>query len=267
MSIRTRACAVTTLLVAAAATGSPALAASVLEPGQIVRTGQEITSPSGQHSLGIRGVEEMVGATVEGDPCGADAVAISNRSDGDHRLVMQTEGNLVFYRDAPPVRNSRTHGNPGARAVIQDDRNVVVYSAAGRPLFATGTVCSASSTSGAEGVEFVDVTMKPGHFMQSPDRRTTLTMQTDGNLVLRSGNRVLWHTHTHGNPGAFLRHQADGNLVVYSAAGRPLWNSGTRWSPAEYVTVLTLRNDGNLVLSGGDAHGNMHRYWQTGTRR
>ena len=266
MSLRTRISAVTALLVAAAATGSPALAASVLEPGQTLRGNQEITSPSGQHALGVSGVEEMVGATVHGDPCGLDVVSFSDQSEGDNRLVMQADGNLVFYRDAKPNWSSRTQGNPGARAVMQDDRNVVVYSATGRPLFATGTVCSTSYTAVAEGVEIDDVTMAPGHFMQSPDRRTTLTMQTDGNLVLRAGNRVLWHTHTHGNPGAFLRHQADGNLVVYSARGRALWSSGTRWSPDEY-TVLTLRNDGNLVLSGADAHGNLHRYWQTGTRR
>ncbi|MCU1294386.1 MAG: hypothetical protein JWP08_3236 [Bryobacterales bacterium] len=40
-------------------------------------------------------------------------------------------------------------------------------------------------------------------------------------------DRAIWATHTGGNPGAHLALQEDGNLVVYSKDGDPLWNSGT----------------------------------------
>lgn len=42
-----------------------------------------------------------------------------------------------------------------------------------------------------------------------------------------------------------LRLQSDGNLVVYSAAGRPLWHSATHGTGA---TRLLLQGDGNAVL-------------------
>jgi hypothetical protein len=60
---------------------------------------------------------------------------------------------------------------------------------------------------------------------------STLFMQSDGNLVLYGGNReagfAVWDSKTSGNPGAFLRVQDDGNAVVYSKAGVPLWASST----------------------------------------
>lgn len=56
----------------------------------------------------------------------------------------------------------------------------------------------------------------------------TLTMQTDGNLVMKNYlQNTIFQTNTGGNPGAVLVMQNDGNLVVYSSGGTPLWNSGT----------------------------------------
>ena len=66
----------------------------------------------------------------------------------------------------------------------------------------------------------------------SCDGRFVLTMQGDGNLVLTQiGRGVLWHTGTHGHPGAVLWQQGDGNLVIYDASGRALWSSGTQGHP------------------------------------
>jgi hypothetical protein len=49
-------------------------------------------------------------------------------------------------------------------------------------------------------------------------------MQLDGNLVMyTTSNRAIRSTNTHGNPGAFLAVQDDGNLVIYSKAKKPLW--------------------------------------------
>ena len=41
------------------------------------------------------------------------------------------------------------------------------------------------------------------------------------------GGGVPWASNTSGNPGAWLVVQGDGNLVVYSAGGSPLWSSNT----------------------------------------
>lgn len=53
-------------------------------------------------------------------------------------------------------------------------------------------------------------------------------MQEDGNFVIYAeGDKPLWASHTHGNPGAFLAVQEDGNVVIYSREFRSLWSTGT----------------------------------------
>jgi len=52
-------------------------------------------------------------------------------------------------------------------------------------------------------------------------------LQSDGNIVITQLGTPVWSTGTHGNPGARLRIQNDGNLVLYSTAGAVLWQSGT----------------------------------------
>jgi hypothetical protein len=57
------------------------------------------------------------------------------------RLVMQTDGNLVLYRnsDGKALWASNTSGHPGAYATMQSDGNLVVYKPGGGALWATGT--------------------------------------------------------------------------------------------------------------------------------
>ncbi|NUO74431.1 MAG: hypothetical protein HOQ32_00310 [Lysobacter sp.] len=56
----------------------------------------------------------------------------------------------------------------------------------------------------------------------------TLHMQTDGNLTVRnSANQVRWASNTGGNRGAVLMVQNDGNVVVYDYQRKPLWSTGT----------------------------------------
>jgi hypothetical protein len=55
-----------------------------------------------------------------------------------------------------------------------------------------------------------------------------LAMQEDGNFVIYAeGDKPLWASHTHGNPGAFLAVQEDGNVVIYSRDFRPIWSTNT----------------------------------------
>ena len=54
-----------------------------------------------------------------------------------------------------------------------------------------------------------------------------VAMQGDGNLVVYNAAGVpLWSSGTAGNPGAWLAVQGDSNLVVYDYYGYPLW-----WRP------------------------------------
>lgn len=89
-----------------------------------------------------------------------------------------------------------------------------------------------------------------GTSLTSPNGRYSLSMQSDGNLVvLAPGPRVLFHTWTWGRPGARLTVQDDGNAVVYGSDGRPLWDTGT-WG--NRGSRLSLQDDGNLVLYRAD---------------
>jgi L,D-peptidoglycan transpeptidase YkuD (ErfK/YbiS/YcfS/YnhG family) len=88
--------------------------------------------------------------------------------------------------------------NGSYRLVMQRDGNLVVSTAANRPLWASGT----SGNAGAY-----------------------LVMQGDGNAVVYRAGRALWHTHTAGNAGARLVMQSDANLVVYRSDGTAAWAS------------------------------------------
>ncbi|MFB9388777.1 FG-GAP-like repeat-containing protein [Streptomyces coeruleoprunus] len=101
----------------------------------------------------------------------------------------------------------------------------------------------------------------------------TLTMQTDGNLVVRSNaGKVLWSTLTGGNTGATARVLSNGNLAVYSADGsKQLWSSGVLVDADEVapnvkpglpgIGYVVLQDRGNLVVHNGKGQA----VWASGT--
>jgi hypothetical protein len=55
-------------------------------------------------------------------------------------VVMQADGNFVLYTPSgQPVWHTQTSGNPGAFFNVQDDGNLVVYSSTGAPLWNKGS--------------------------------------------------------------------------------------------------------------------------------
>ncbi len=106
------------------------------------------------------------------------------------------------------------------------------------------------------GNTYGDVTLAPGETLSAgssivtPNGQYRLTMQrSDGDLGLyNASGRMLWDTKTTGNPGAHAVMQAsDGNFVVYSAGGRVLWKSSTAGHPG---AKLALQTDANLIMYG-----------------
>jgi hypothetical protein len=155
---------------------------------------------------------------------------------------MQTDGNLVVYSaSGTPLFATGARGDAGSRLVVQTDGNAVVYAGSGAPLWS-----SKLDT-------FVLVTgqiLRAGQWRTSIDGRFLLAMQPDGNLVLyeEPSHRPLWSSNTANNPGAWTALQPDGNLVVYSRAGEPLFASGTSGDPG---TKLVVQVDGNVVIYDG----------------
>jgi hypothetical protein len=94
-----------------------------------------------------------------------------------------------------------------------------------------------------------------GNSLQSQNRRFSLVMEADGNLVLYQGapsiESAMWSTQTGGidvlwRPTRLVM-QEDGNLVLYSNYDIPAWDTTTNGALA---ASLVLQDDGNLVISG-----------------
>lgn len=98
------------------------------------------------------------------------------------------------------------------------------------------------------GILNEDRSLARGAALRSCNGRYSLQHQTDGNVVLydlQDNNRVLFATWTQGQATSALWMQTDGNLVLYSGDSRALWYSGTN---ADGESFLSVQNDGNLVL-------------------
>ncbi|MFF9488129.1 hypothetical protein [Streptomyces sp. NPDC014676] len=89
----------------------------------------------------------------------------------------------------------------------------------------------------------------PGESVASD--RMSITMRTDGNLVITDENgTVRWSSNTQGT-GYKAVFQDDGHFVVYTNDDRTVWSSGTAGNPG---ARLVIQADGNVtVLSAGGA--------------
>jgi hypothetical protein len=83
--------------------------------------------------------------------------------------------------------------------------------------------------------------------LTSQDGRFTFVMQGDGNLVLyrNSDGAPLWHSGTHGNPGAYCILFEDGEMSIFTSQREVLWYLPFLDSPGSYLLV---QNDGNVVI-------------------
>jgi len=114
---------------------------------------------------------------------------------------------------------------------------------------------------------FSGQSLTPGQTLQSDYGVYTLTMQSDGNVVLRNNaSTPLWRTGTGGNqfvPRDFIM-QTDGNLVLYDTSGQPHWASKTPGNPGAFLNV---QDDGNLVVyrAGSTTQTADNALWASGT--
>jgi D-alanyl-D-alanine carboxypeptidase len=101
-----------------------------------------------------------------------------------------------------------------------------------------------------------ETVLGPGEIVTSASGAAHLDMETNGDLVLyaQDGTRV-WETGT-GGEGNIAKIQGDGNFVVYTAAGQPIWHVA---SHDDAGATLTVQDDLRLVLRG--AGGRV--LWQT----
>ncbi|KQY60472.1 hypothetical protein ASD11_13585 [Aeromicrobium sp. Root495] len=214
-----------------------------LVAGQTLKADRGIRSGNGAYRLVQQGDGNLV--VYKGS-----AATWSARSNGDDRWAsMQSDGNFVVYAgpssSAKAVWSSATQGAAGSRVVMQNDGNLVVYSAGNVAMWSSGTGHTGASQNSLQSNGVVNKLAK-GQSLIAPDGSYRAVMQADGNFVVYdAAGRAQWSARTGGNPGGYVALQDDGNLVVYPESGTARWSSST--APATKV-VLVMQNDGNLVL-------------------
>ena len=190
--------------------------------------------------------------------------------DGHYALVMESAGDLVLYSGPRVVWSTPTAGDVGVYAVMQPQGNLVLYDQVNQAVWSSNSttidcprlvlqddgVSVVYGLHAAWATHTVQDVLEPGDLLQpgwsiysSDPEDYRLTMQTDGNLVLYdAAGQPLFNSRTERNPGAYAAMQGDGNLVVYSATGHALWASDTHGHPG---ASLTLQGGGNAVVSLG----------------
>lgn len=141
------------------------------------------------------------------------------------RLRLRRDGDLTLVTSAGRrLWHSGTRGSGAVRLTLDRGGNLALHTSSGKVVWSTHT--GQVQLSGGMRLE-------PGHQLRdasqtvSPQgRRTTLTMQRDGNLVHRCGSEIDWQSRTHV-PGSTLRMYRNGALRVLTPTGRTAWTSGS----------------------------------------
>jgi hypothetical protein len=271
------------------------LASPNLVSGESMTQGQYLYSTDGNYWLTLQTDGNLV-LYQKGNSTALWSLASSfGVTDPGVRATMGTDGNFVVAdANNAPTFATATAGNPGAFLQVQTDGNLVVYNAAGVAIWSRFLDNIYASCGGlASGAQLVSgqtiISCTGGYslrlmgngnlvmydssgnvlFQTATANGSVLRMQTDGNLVLATASNALaYQTGTFGQAGAFLAVQSDGNLVIYSKWGLPLWTRNTgslSLNPGgmavnealwQLQTIfsnndlyrLTLQADGNLVF-------------------
>jgi hypothetical protein len=109
------------------------------------------------------------------------------------------------------------------RLIMQADGNLVLYA-----------------------MDDTNVPAKPEYLGQLPD--ADWLSISDPNGAANVYTRVLWASGTQGNNASTANLQSDGNLVIKSAGGDPIWATNTNLGAQSQQDFLRCQDDGNLVL-------------------
>ncbi len=201
--------------------------------------GPVLTSPGGGYRLAVQADGNLVVYSAAGQPRWTSATSVPGSF-----LAVQSDGNLVLYDPwSSPVWSANVNSPGGARLVMQDDGNLVLYDAWGAARWDSGGYAR------QQAVYFPAkriITLLPsGASVTSPSGAARLTMQPGGSAVVTDAGTgaVRWSSGT-SVAGSFLAAQTDGNVVVYTAANRPVWTANVSSPGAR----LVFQDDANLVV-------------------
>ncbi len=95
------------------------------------------------------------------------------------------------------------------------------------------------------GIIYPGQRLRAGDSFASCDGRFALALTEVGVLRLMQGSRQLWSVPTAAGTGAMVTLRTDGNLVLTGASGSEIWAAGAGSHPG---ARLQVQDDGNLVL-------------------
>ncbi len=157
-------------------------------------------------------------------------------------LNQQPDGNAVVRDPAGEVLWTTATYAPWGFLRIQDDGNLVLYSAGRQPLWDSMGYTRHPAVS---YVPRVNVTrLDPGTSVTTPLGGYRLDMAGSGSATVTDVHNVQVWTSGSTTADSYLVMQPDGNLVVYSATGKPRW-AAMVYSPGARAL---LQEDGNLVV-------------------
>jgi len=186
----------------------------------------------------------------------ADVVLAEN---DQARLLFQPDGNLVLRSiSGDEVWHSALVAGRGKRLSLQADGNLVIYDGSNIARWASGTNDMGVTILDLDGCAFALKTQTQTKFYRgAPTCPTGMLTNMPAWSISASGSQTLLRT-----PDARLVWQWDGNLVLYTATGAPVWASNTDGRGK----ALAFQADGNLVvyrvtgpITPGDA------LWSSGT--
>jgi hypothetical protein len=167
-------------------------------------------------------------------------------------------GNVVQIAEVTPLRVGEDQ-HAGAKLVLQDDRNLVLYGPDGKAYWATGTYTGTHGDTLA-----VEQSLVRGQSLISNNGAYSLTLQQDGDLALElfkgmQGSTVLWNSNTAGKGVDRAVMQSDTNFMLY-AGSTPVWGTATHNEASGQSPVLVVQDDGNVVVYNTDG-----AEWASGT--
>ena len=115
------------------------LARSRLNRGQWLDKGQQLTSNNGNYRLIMQNDGNLVIYNTK-NLIWEHPIWATNTVDRGNRFIMQRDGNAVLYDSSNrPLWASGTHGTSAVYIVMQDDGNLVIYDHRDDPRWASGT--------------------------------------------------------------------------------------------------------------------------------
>ncbi|KQS10001.1 hypothetical protein ASG04_05295 [Curtobacterium sp. Leaf183] len=229
------------------------------------------------------GSAAAAGATATGIT-GSAAAAPSGTSirspHGLYWLDVQADGRLVEWGGSGVLWSTPTR-SPGATLAVGTDGTLALRATSGATLWSAGSPSAGDAptlqVSDLGVVQLVrgstvlwqqvpatrDRLVAGGSLLAGQEIRDTtgvrrLLVRVDGQLRIIIGTRTVFTVA--GGPGAALRMQADGNVVLYDAVGRARWSTRTGRFGGSGME-LRMRTDGDLVLTQGAT-----RRWHSGTK-